>query len=312
MTPLSGTQYTLEAGDYRADIASVGASLRTLTFRGRDLVVPFQADEVRPGSRGVLLAPWPNRVVDGHYSFDGVDYVLPLTEPARQQALHGFALWQEFTPVAQSQTEVTLATVIEPRREYPWRIFLETTFSLTAEGLTQSVRASNLSASAAPFGTGPHPYLVGGTSPLDEWTLELPASDVIEVTPDRLSPVALHAAADLDAERFDWREPRVLGEVKIDHAYTGLTRDADGMATVRVTDASGSGVAMTWDARCPWVQIHTADLPNGRQPNRVGLAVEPMTCAPDAFNDANYPFDTGLQVLQPGASLDAGWTITAI
>lgn len=312
MTPLSGTQYTLEAGDYRADIASVGASLRTLTFRGRDLVVPFQADEVRPGSRGVLLAPWPNRVVDGKYSFDGVDYVLPLTEPARQQALHGFALWQEFTPVAQSQTEVTLATVIEPRREYPWRIFLETTFSLTAEGLTQSVRASNLSASAAPFGTGPHPYLVGGPSPLDEWTLELPASDVIEVTPDRLSPVALHAAADLDAERFDWREPRVLGDVKIDHAYTGLTRDADGMATVRVTDASGSGVAMTWDARCPWVQIHTADLPNGRQPNRVGLAVEPMTCAPDAFNDANYPFDTGLQVLQPGASLDAGWTITAI
>jgi aldose 1-epimerase len=106
----------------------------------------------------------------------------------------------------------------------------------------------------------------------------------------------------------------VLGGVEIDHAYTAVQPDADGSATVRVTDPDGSGVAMTWDASCPWVQIHTADLPGGpAQPgHRAGLAVEPMTCAPDAFNQAGYPYDTGLIVLEPGAASVAQWRISAI
>jgi aldose 1-epimerase len=68
---------------------------------------------------------------------------------------------------------------------------------------------------------------------------------------------------------------------------------------------------MTWDAACPWVQVHTADRP-GLSGHRVGLAIEPMTCAPDAFNAHRYPYDAGLQVLEPGGSLSASWTIRAI
>ena len=69
--PLSGTQVTIDHGDYSATIASIGASLRTLRWQGRDLVIPFDADEVRPAYRGAILAPWPNRVVDGTYRHDG-------------------------------------------------------------------------------------------------------------------------------------------------------------------------------------------------------------------------------------------------
>ena len=60
-TPASGIQHTIRAGEYEAVIASVGATLRSLTYAGRDLVVPFGADEVRPAHRGATLAPWPNR-----------------------------------------------------------------------------------------------------------------------------------------------------------------------------------------------------------------------------------------------------------
>ena len=107
--------------------------------------------------------------------------------------------------------------------------------------------------------------------------------------------------------------PRVLGAVEIDHAYTALERTPDGFATVRLSDPSGTGVEMTWDAACPWVQVHTADLPGGAaQPfHRAGLAVEPMTCAPDAFNADRYDFDAGLIVLAPGAETTASWRITA-
>lgn len=324
-TPLSGAQHALRAREYEAVIASVGASLRSLVHRGRDLVVPFTADEVRPAYRGATLAPWPNRVVDGRYRFDDVDYELPLTEPTRGHALHGLAAWLDYEAVDVSSRSVTLDAVVHAQTGYPWRILVRTTFLLTSAGLMQSVRATNDCSTAAPWGTGPHPYLLAGPSPLDEWTFELPAAEVLHVTPDRLIPTELRPVDADDAERFDFRTPRVLGNVEIDHAYTGLVRSGDGSARVRVTDATGSGVAMEWDASCPWVQIHTADLPGGPTPfvsglrpslrdrgHRAGLAVEPMTCAPDAFNAASYPFDTGLIVLESGASTVAQWRIAAL
>lgn len=314
-TPRSGTQYSIRSGAYEADIASVGASLRGLRHDGRDLVVPFDADEVRPAYRGAVLAPWPNRVVGGRYTFDGDDFQLDLNDSGdRGNALHGFAGWLDFAAVAHEPDAVTLAATIEPRTSYPWRFRIETTYRLSADGLTQTVRAVNESPDAAPYGTGPHPYLVAGPGPLDTWTFELPASTVLEVTPERLAPVALHDVTGYDPQRFDWRAPRVLGGAEIDHAYTGLARDDEGSTTVRLTDPSGVGVELTWDGACPWVQIHTADLPGGpAQPfHRAGLAVEPMTCAPDAFNDGSYDFETGLLTLAPGGAAEASWRIAAL
>jgi aldose 1-epimerase len=310
-TPSSGIQHALRAGDYEAVIASVGATLRSLTYNGRDLVVPFDADEVRPSYRGATLAPWPNRVVDGRYTFGGAEHQLALTEPARSHALHGLAAWLDFEAIDKGPDHVTLAAVVQPQTAYPWRIVVTTTFSLGPDGLTQTVTARNDSSEPAPWGTGPHPYLVAGEGLVDEWTLELPAAEVLAVTPDRLIPTGLVAVDADEPERFDFRSARRVGAVEIDHAYTALARDDQGIATVRVTDDSGSGVEMALDAACPWVQIHTADKPDAAL-SRLGLAVEPMTCAPDAFNAANYAYDAGLIVLEPGASAEASWRIAAI
>ena len=135
---------------------------------------------------------------------------------------------------------------------------------------------------------------------------------MLAVTADRLSPIGLRAVDADDPQRFDFREARRIGAVEIDHAYTALTRDADGLTTVRVVDADGSGVEMVWDAACPWVQIHTSDKGVGKPGHRTGLAVEPMTCAPDAFNASAYDYDAGLIVLEPGGSATASWRIAAI
>ena len=300
--PLSGAQFELVHGEYSASIASVGASLRRLTFAGRDLVVPFEANEVRPAYRGATLAPWPNRVVDGLYSFGGVDNILALTEPKRGHALHGFVGWSNFTAVSVDTSRVVLATTIEAQVGYPYRVAIEVLFELTADGLYSSVTATNTGTDAAPWGTGPHPYLVGGPGLVDDWTLTLPATEVLQVTEDRLIPTSLEA---VDGTGFDFRTPRVIGDMFIDHAFTGLDRQ-DEIAEVRVESADGTGVAMRWDTQCPWVQLHTADQPEPAI-SRLGLAVEPMTCPPDAFNSG-----TDLVVLEPGYSHTAGWTIAAI
>ncbi|MCR2817768.1 aldose 1-epimerase family protein [Microbacterium sp. zg.Y1090] len=308
--PASGTQHTLRRGACEVVVASVGASLRSFTHSGRDLVVPFDADEVRPAYRGATLAPWPNRVVDGRYAFGGTEQQLPLTEPERGHALHGLAAWLDFEPVDKGPDHVTLAATVEPQTGYPWRVRVQTTFALGDDGLTQTVRAQNLSAGPVPFGTGPHPYLVAGEGTVDDWTLELPASEVLSVTPDRLVPTTLGPVD----EAFDFRAPRAIGATEIDHAFTGLAPGDDGVTTVRVTAADGRGAGIAWDAACSWVQVHTADRPDGAADpsHRIGLAVEPMTCAPDAFNAPRYGFDTGLLVIEPGATAEASWRIFAI
>jgi aldose 1-epimerase len=292
--PLSGSALTITAGGYTAELASVGATLRTLRYEGRDLVVPFDADEVRPAFRGAVLAPWPNRVVDGTYSFGGSDHELALTEPTRHHALHGLVAWTDFRTVAHEPDRAVLATTIPAQSGYPFRV----------EVLHTTITGTNTGPDAAPWGTGPHPYLVGGEGRVDDWTLTLPAAEVLEVTEDRLIPTGLAPVHD----EFDLRSPTLIGERFIDHAYTGFDRDADGTATIVLTAADGNGVRASFGPECPWVQVHTADhvIP---EYHRAGLAVEPMTCAPDAFNAG---VDAGLVVLAPGASHAASWTIAAV
>jgi aldose 1-epimerase len=304
MEPLSGRQLQLHAGDYRATIASIGASLRELTWQGRHLVVPFAEDEVRPAYRGAVLAPWPNRVVDGTYEYEGVEYQLALTEPDRGHALHGLVAWQDFSVVSEEPSTVMLTTTVPPQDGYPFRIALVIRYALSDRGLTISLEATNTGPDAAPFGASIHPYLCAGPGVVDDWSLQLPAASVLTVTPDRLIPQEVQAVTEV-ADQFDFRRERVIADTFLDHAFTDLSPDPDGRFSARLTDATGQGVVMRWGEDCRWVQVHTADLP-APKPSRIGLAVEPMTCPPDAFNSAQ-----DLVVLPPGGSTIVRWEIAA-
>ena len=301
--PLSGTRVRLECGPYVAEIASVGASLRSLTAGGRDLVVPFAADAVRPLYRGAVLVPWPNRVVDGRYRFGGADQQLALTEPERGHALHGLVAWTDFRVAEVTVTRAVLEAEVPAQQGYPHRLAVTVTYTLDEDGLETRIRTENTGPDAAPYGTSGHPYLVGGAGHVDDWTLTVAAGQVLEVDPDRLVPTGLAPVA---GGPFDFHEGRRLGDLFIDHAFTGLVRDASGLARLEVRADDGHGAALTWDAACPWVQVHTGDRPEPEW-NRAGLAAEPMTCPPDAFNSG-----TDLVVLQSGGHHEAAWRIAAV
>ena len=305
--PLSGDQLELVSDGYRATVATVGATLRRLSHDGRDLVLPFEADELRPNYRGALLAPWPNRVVDGRYRFAGVDHQLALTEPSRGHALHGLVSWLEFEVVETAPDAVTLRTGIPAQAGYPFPLEVSVAYRLDSDGLTTVVSATNVGDAPAPYGTGPHPYLVGGEGRVDGWTLRLPARIVADIVGERLLPGRTRSVGEGDGE-LDFRVPRPVGTTFIDHAFGGLKPDADGVTTVTVTDRAGSGAGIRWETGLPWVQVHTADLPDeGPAAGRRGLAVEPMTCPPDAFNSAE-----DLIVLEPGATATRSWTVFAV
>ncbi|WP_058234388.1 aldose 1-epimerase family protein [Devriesea agamarum] len=310
-----GAEYLLEAGPYRALITEVGATLASLTYDGRPLVHEGPRNQPMMHHRGAIIAPWPNRVGDGRYTVEGTTYQLPLTEPARSNALHGLVSFQSYEllaleplPSADGVASAQLRTMLYATPSYPFTLAITVTYELhPLSGLRTTVHAENLSqrgTPAAPYGCCPHPYLVAGEDKLEEWTLQFGAHRVLEVREDRLLPTGMLSVD--PGTRFDFKDGKVIGDMFLDHALTDLVRDGDGIARVRLTSRLGTGVEIAFDRKLPWVQIHTADRPEPEW-NRKGLAVEPMTCPPDAFNSG-----TDLVRLSPGQSHEVSWTIKAL
>ncbi len=301
----NGLVLTLRAHGYTAQVATVGAAVASLEYQGRALVRSFDPDGVRPVYTGALLAPWPNRVIDARYRWDGTEHQLAITEPARGHALHGLVVNTDFQLVEHSESSVQMSTLVPVQEGYPAAVRLDVEFTLGSEGLRTVATVTNHGPGDVPFGWGSHSYLVAPGGSVDEWILHLPAENVQLTEGERLIPRGTVRTGE-QAPELDFQTPRPLGSTFIDHAYTGLQAIPSGAYRVSVTDASGVGSQMTWDQACPWVQIHTADRPEPEL-NRTGLAVEPMTCPPDAFN-------TGEDVVRlvPGASHEAAWTIGAL
>ncbi|AUZ35072.1 galactose mutarotase [Arthrobacter sp. PGP41] len=299
---MPSTEHSIASGPYTAVVTARGGALRELRHNGRHLVVGFGPDGPVPDYRGVVCAPWPNRLADGRYTYAGTAYRAAVNEPERGSALHGLATEQMWQVREAAEDRVVLACTIGAGPHYPSDLEVSVSYSLDPGGLRSMVRTVNTGSASAPYGVCPHPYLVAGPGRLDQWTLELPACQFLEVTPDRLLPMGMKG---VEENNFDFRSPRPLGPVKIDHAFTGISRDAAGLARVRVQDPAGTGVELEWGTEWPWVQVHTADKPVG--PDRLGLAVEPMTCPPDAFNSG-----TDVVHLKPGESHSASWTIRAL
>lgn len=297
-----GELFTLSAGDYRAEISAVGATLESLTVGGRDLLVRNPETGPMRNYRGALVAPWPNRIGDGTYTWDGQEIRTALTEPERGNALHGLLCFQAYTATSIAEDELVLSTELFPSGGYPFHLLLSVRYALDAEqGLVTTVTARNLGAQDAPYGVCPHPYLVAGTEPLDTWSLQVEAATVLTVTEDRLLPTGTAPVS--PGDDFDFRTAKVLGPLFIDHAFTDLGRDEAGQLRVTVTAPGGTGVEMTAGPECTWLQIHTADRPEPEE-HRLGLAVEPMTCPPDAFRSG-----TDVVRLTPGAEHEASWTL---
>ena len=145
MLPPSGEQFEISGGGYRAVVTESGGALRRARARGRTRSSTGSArTRCRPGGRGQLLMPWPNRIRDGAYSFDGRDLQLPLTEPARHNASHGLARWVAWSPEEHTGHSVALTYRLMAQTGYPWTLDLRVVYDLSADGLTVTQSATNL------------------------------------------------------------------------------------------------------------------------------------------------------------------------
>lgn len=301
--PPTGAQLALERGEQRAVVTEVGAGLRSLRVGGAELLDGFGADEPAPDFRGKLLAPWPNRLRDGRYAFAGEEHRVPVTEPERGVALHGLVLWSAWRVRDRGADHVTLATVLHPRPGYPFTVGLEAAYALDGTGLAVRLRAVNLGGGPAPFGAGFHPYLRAGATPVDAARLQVPARARIPVDDERKLPSG--PPVPVAGTDDDFSAPRPIGPRAIDTCFTELERDADGRARVRLTGPDRE-LTVWMDEAFAYAQVYTADAVADPARRRASVAIEPMTCAPDALNSG-----AGLIVLAPGESVTGCWGIDA-
>lgn len=274
----------------------MGGGLRRYAAGGREVVDGYGEDELCRSGRGQCLIPWPNRVRDGRYEFAGAPQQLALSEPTKQNAIHGLVRWVNWTLAAQEPDRAVLAYVLHPQPGYPHTLELSIEYRLDARGLTVETSAVNAGQTECPFGAGAHPYLAPHRATVDDAVLQAPGRTRL-IADTRGIPTGSEAVTGTE---FDFREAHKIGELQLDTAFTDLERGDDGTARVQF-----DGTTLWFGEEYTHLMLFTGDpLPDVA---RRALAVEPMTCAPNAFQSGD-----GLLRLAPGASFVASWGIDPI
>jgi aldose 1-epimerase len=193
---------------------------------------------------------------------------------------------------------VTNQARIHPQPGWPGTLETRITHRVGVDGLTVTVEATNVGDNELPFGYGAHPYLTVGESTVDEVALTMPASSYLEVD-DRLLPIRV---SPVDGTAYDLRQGPLLGSLILDTAMTDLARDSDGRWRVKLVREDR--YAELWgDEAMRWIQVFTGGPHRDRS-----IAVEPMTCGPDAFNAG--PTHGDMKVIAPGESVVGQWGIS--
>jgi len=297
----SGEQVEIVHDDQRAVVVEVGGGLRSYSVADRDVLDGYGAGEMCASGRGQVLMPWPNRLEDGSYRFEGRDHQLPLTEPDNRNAIHGLVRWASWRVAEREDARVVMEHVIRPQPGYPFTVGLTIAYVLSDLGLAVRSTATNLGETRCPFGAGAHPYLKLDAASIDSLSLHVPAASVI-TSGERSLPNGSIAVA---GSEFDFRRPRPVGALALDNCFTELERDGDGRARVGLHDPSGRS-AMLWVGEgYDYVMVFSGDpLPDVA---RRSIAVEPMTCPPNAFRTGQ-----SLITLEPGAAFTAEWGIECL
>lgn len=297
--PPSGAQYAIAWGGSQALISQVGATLRTFAVDGLEVIDGFPSDERATDGRGQVLAPWPNRLADGQYHYGGRDCQAPLNEPSRHNAIHGLVRWLDWSVLAHEPNQVALSCAVRPQPGYEWQLDLQITYTLDTAGLTVSFTAVNTDSATAPFGLGFHPYLTLGTATVDGLELTVPAAAIL----DAEQPADRPTMVSVTSTPLDFRQPRRIGSAVLDTAFGDLGRDRAGRAVARLDHpANGRSIELWVDDGFRYLMVYTADKVARPERRRTAVAIEPMTCPPNALR-------TGLDLIEltPGASWRGTW-----
>lgn len=291
-------EWTLRAGPWRGIVSPFGASLRRLWLEPdggprRDVLWGYEGTERKKGGQGDVLMPWPGRVRDGRYRSGDRELELARNDKDGPNAIHGFLrgrVWDGEHDEASARFRTRIHA--DEHAGYPFEVDVVVGYELLPTGLACAFVARNAGTTDAPFGAGFHPYVAtpGGAG---QALLKVPAERLVEF--EGLLPTG--RLTEVPAE-LDFRKARRVGDARLNHCFTALGLDMDGFSRVHVGD-----VEVWMDRTFGYLVLYTGDTLG--QDARQGIAVEPMTCATDAFNHPEW----GLRVLRPGETMAGTWGV---
>ncbi|MCI9859116.1 aldose 1-epimerase family protein [Microbacterium proteolyticum] len=292
----TGQRFHLRGPRSSAEVTQVGAALRALTVDGVDLVPRYPDDLPTPAASGVVLVPWPNRIRDGRYTFDGDDQQLAISEPKFGNASHGLLRFGVYQPIEHTDERVVLGADVVPQTGYPFHLRTRVTYTLESDGLRVAHEIENVGARSTPVALGVHPYFQIGGVATEDLVVHSTGTTTL-VVDERNIPVDEVAVDDAT----DLRGGRRLGDASLDNGYRGLDRDAEGRAHHTLTAPDGRRLELWQDEGFRWVQVFTTDRYPGHP---LAVAIEPMTAPANAFATGR-----DLDTLQPGSVLAREWGV---
>lgn len=285
-----------ETGLWQAQVNPLGAALISLTRDGHAVVTPAKTSAFNSYS-GVTLAPWPNRLAAGTWSYEGQTLQAKINEPARNNALHGLVHDRVFTVVRQGPASVEFSIRLGTDPVYPFDVEVLVNYELTPYGLTVKLGAVNhTSDKTVPFGAASHPYFVTELNS----QLSLPAETVITADAN-LIPVGTAPAGTVGLER-DQQVP--VSELALDHCFTDLVLTVGDVAVTTLSRPDLGGNIAIWQSK-EFTHLMVFTLFAHLTGQDVGpVAIEPQTCNANALQTGE-----GMVWLKPGQVWEASWGV---
>ena len=304
------TELTLSFQNQRAVISPWGASLRRYLFLDTsgqeiDIVWGYSGGSGKRGGQGDVLIPFPGRIGNGRYSFDEQTFQLECNDKEGPNAIHGFVRSMPWDIQDHDSNRVTMSVTLDAEtyrpRGYPFSLNITVTYELNATGLSCAFKVDNIGDRTAPVGIGFHPYFTVGTNIIDEAEAQIPGTGFLEFN-ERLVPTG--TIYPVQNTPWDYRRFRPIARQRFNHCYVNLERDAEGIATASLRHISSNRtITITMDSAFSAVVAYTGDAIADAP--RAALAIEPMTCASDAFNHPEW----GLTRLVPGDTFSGCWGV---
>lgn len=230
------------------------------------------------------MAPWPNRLRDGAFLWNGERHQV---SNGRDQALHGLVCDRPWQVVARVGRIVEITCDLG--EHWPWEGRAWQRFELGPNFLAMKLEVRS-SRQPFPAGCGWHPWFRRALSPTDD-----PEAVRLTVPATRRYALSgqLPTGQALTPEGDALLDGTVLAGRRLDDCYTGLTSPAVIVEWPRLR------LTMTVDCVFSHVQVYTP---------LEAFCLEPQTCAPDAFNQPDVAFGAGIAAPGRPVSLACRWT----
>jgi aldose 1-epimerase len=267
-------------GDGFSVVPSVGATLLDLQFKGREVLDGYEsaeALEIGKWGKSAILFPFPNRLRDGQYTWESETYQFPINNAPMNNAIHGFLRHVALEPVrielSTESAEITCRYVYDGHLGYyPFPLTLETTFNISARNdFSVTFMVRNQHTASIPVGFGWHPYFsLADTA--DAHSLQLPAADMVGIDERMIPTGSLMPYTAFQVEKQ-------VADTKLDNCFK--VADAEAQLYRLQMQHGGHTLSLTASkTQWPYFQVFTP-------PARKSIALEPMTCNVDAFNNGN-------------------------